>query len=59
MHRQKCYACHYTLFLSSLSSGDLYDRIGIKTSLGRIEAIAELYELAHKDTTRVGHILGV
>jgi len=45
---------HYTLFRSVLYSEKVYVRTGIYSSLGRrIEAIAELNELAHKDTTRV------
>lgn len=44
----------YTLFRSVLYSEKVYVRTGIYSSLGRrIEAIAELNELAHKDTTRV------
>lgn len=51
---------HYTLFRSVLYSEKVYVRTGIYSSLGRrIEAIAELNELAHKDTTRVRHILCV
>lgn len=43
---------HYTLFRSSLYSEKVYvSTAGIWSSLGRIEAVAKLNELAHEDTT--------